>query len=348
MTVVDFEGVALQHLVTHHVGNKLRGESYVLSNEATSIEQGTESHLLKYFLDGLKTEEWYSFTHPLQVDMNEVYTVVKEMFAEGGNFIKLSQDIAKLLYEHTTHPKVAEGELNIAYFSGIVYNGEETDAVGIYKSETNVPYLKMNASERNFYIHHDFGFEIKAIDKACLIINTDADSGFCTLVADNARKGEEAKYWKDDFLQLKPISNEFHQTKHFLNIAKEFVANKITEEFEISKTDKIDLLNRSLEYFRNTDNFDKKEFESAVFVDPDLIDSFNKFGNQYKEDNQLELKDKFEISTAAVKKQARVFKSVLKLDGNFHVYIHGNREMIEQGIDKDGRKFYKLYFEHEE
>ena len=53
------------------------------------------------------------------------------------------------------------------------------------------------------------------------------------------------------------------------------------------------------------------------------------------------------ISAPAVKKQAKIFKSVLKLDKNFHIYIHGNREMIEQGVEKDGRKFYKIYFEKE-
>jgi hypothetical protein len=57
--------------------------------------------------------------------------------------------------------------------------------------------------------------------------------------------------------------------------------------------------------------------------------------------------DSFEISTQAVKKQARIFKSVLKLDKNFHIYIHGNRDMIEQGVEKDGRKYYKIYFENE-
>jgi hypothetical protein len=49
----------------------------------------------------------------------------------------------------------------------------------------------------------------------------------------------------------------------------------------------------------------------------------------------------------AVKKQERIFKSVLKLDKNFHIYIHGDRELIEQGMDADGRKFYKIYFEEE-
>ena len=48
-----------------------------------------------------------------------------------------------------------------------------------------------------------------------------------------------------------------------------------------------------------------------------------------------------------MKKQARAFKSVLKLDKNFHIYIHGDRNMIEQGIDNDGRKFYKIYYQEE-
>ena len=60
----------------------------------------------------------------------------------------------------------------------------------------------------------------------------------------------------------------------------------------------------------------------------------------------LNWQDNFEISAQAVKQQARAFKSVLKLDKNFHIYIHGNREMIEQGIDENGRKYYKIYYEH--
>ena len=55
----------------------------------------------------------------------------------------------------------------------------------------------------------------------------------------------------------------------------------------------------------------------------------------------------FPISSAAVKQQARVFRSVLKLDRNFHIYIHGNRELIQQGKDADGRKFYKIYYDTE-
>ena len=61
----------------------------------------------------------------------------------------------------------------------------------------------------------------------------------------------------------------------------------------------------------------------------------------------MEIHDNFEISAHAVKRQARIFKSVIKLDKNFHIYIHGDRNKIESGIDESGRKFYKIYYDQE-
>ena len=56
--------------------------------------------------------------------------------------------------------------------------------------------------------------------------------------------------------------------------------------------------------------------------------------------------ESYDISESAVKKQARAYKSVIKLDKNFHIYVHGNRELIEQGEDEKG-KYYKVYFKEE-
>jgi hypothetical protein len=61
----------------------------------------------------------------------------------------------------------------------------------------------------------------------------------------------------------------------------------------------------------------------------------------------IDQQDNFAISADAVKRQARVFKSVLKLDTNFHLYIHGDREKIERGVDESGRKSDKIYYEQE-
>ncbi len=348
MTILDTTEVELDTIITHHVGNKLNDEKYHLSNEETILDTITCSYLLKLFLSPLKPEEFYSFTHPISLEFNDVYKLVAGLFADMGDFIAVSQNIAKLLYDHSMHPKIKEGELNIVYFTNVMIDNEVVDAIGIFKSETNVPFIKMNSRKASYEINHDFGYEIKSPDKGCVIFNTDQEGGYKILLIDTTRKAEEAQYWKDDFLKLKPISNDFLQTKQFLSIAKDFVANKLAEEYEVSKADKIDYLNKSLEYFKNNDNFDKKDFEETVFQDKGLIESFRNFDEQYKAENNFEIADSFEISTSAVKKQTRVFKSVLKLDKNFHVYIHGNKDLIEQGIDKDGRKFYKLYYEEEE
>jgi hypothetical protein len=84
-------------------------------------------------------------------------------------------------------------------------------------------------------------------------------------------------------------------------------------------------------------------FEDEVLQDKQVIDAFQ----SYDKGELLGINRGFEISQQAVKRQARIFKSVLKLDKNFHVYIHGNRDLIERGEDEAGRKFYKLYYKEE-
>jgi len=347
MTTLDFTQVELKQLITHHVGNKLRDEKFTLSSEVSTIADDTKDFLLKYFLLPIKAEEFFSFTHPVKLELNDIYTIVKDIFSKQNSFINSSQSIAKLLYEQSMHPKIKEGELNIAYFSSVVLDDEAVEAIGIYKSETDVPFIKMKNQKSKFSINHDYGFEIKGMDKGCIIFNTDQNKGYKILIVDNANKLAEAQYWKDDFLKVKPISNEFHQTDQFLGITKNFVTKQLAEEFEVSKADKIDFLNRSVKYFKTHENFDKREFEKEVFQDLEMIKSFRNYDSSFREENDIELTDNFQISPQAVKKQSRVFKSVLKLDKNFHIYIHGNREMIEQGIEEDGRKYYKIYFQQE-
>lgn len=347
MNTLEFTKVELQQLITHHIGNKSRDENFSLSDEETAIDEETKELLLKYFLLPVKAEEFYSFSHAVKLELNSIYVLAENIFSDNDNFITSSQDIAKLLYEQSVHPKIKEGELNIAYFTNVIFDNESIDAIGIFKSETDTPFLKMKKQKSKFTIHHDFGFEIKGMDKGCVIFNTDRQNGYKILIIDNANKVADAQYWKDDFLNVKPIANEFYQTNQFLGIAKSFVTKQLSEEFEVSKADKINLLNRSVAYFKTHESFDKSEFEGEVFEDKGLIKSFQKYDTTYREQHEIDLNNSFDISPLAVKKQAKVFKSVLKLDKNFHIYIHGDRELIEQGVDADGRKFYKIYFKQE-
>lgn len=71
-----------------------------------------------------------------------------------------------------------------------------------------------------FDIESRQGININKLDKGCLIFNTEKESGYVISIVDNTNKGNEAQYWKDEFLGVRPIANEFHQTNQFLGIAK--------------------------------------------------------------------------------------------------------------------------------
>ena len=347
MTSLDFTEISLNRLITHHIGNKLRDEKYILSNEETRIESETLKLLLKYFLLPINVEEFYSFTHQLKLELNDIYSVAESIFSNPRKFVSSSKGIAKLLYEQSMHPKIKAGELNIAYFTNSMLNDESVDAIGIFKSESDVPFIKMMNEHSRFSIKHDYGFDLKGMDKGCVIFNTDAANGYKLLLIDNSSKSGDAQYWKDNFLQVTPISDDFHQTQEYLGIAKSYITKQLPEEFNVTKADKIDLLNRTVEYFKRNGNFDKEDFERGVFFNPEMRKSFQNFDTNFREENEIELTNNFEISKQAVKKQARVFKNVLKLDKNFHVYIHGNTNLIEHGVEKDGRKYYKIYYDKE-
>ncbi len=68
----------------------------------------------------------------------------------------------------------------------------------------------------------------------------------------------------------------------------------------------------------------------------------------YTKETDIPVADTFEISNNAFKDVKRRFRSVIKLDKNFHVYVHGNESRIVQGYDEaKGLKYYTLYYDEE-
>jgi hypothetical protein len=100
-------------------------------------------------------------------------------------------------------------------------------------------------------------------------------------------------------------------------------------------------------FFKEQDSFDMSEFEAEVIIQPDVVNQFKQYKEEYQQEREMYIADAFDISTPAVKKQQGVFKSVLKLDKNFSLYIHGDKTLIQKGKDDDGRKYYKLYYQEE-
>jgi hypothetical protein len=165
-------------------------------------------------------------------------------------------------------------------------------------------------------------------------------------VVDKTNKQNDTRYWITDFLQVEPQSNSYHHTDQYLGMCKLFIANEYAEKFDVSKSDQADLMNRSMDYFKTKEQFNLEEFTEEVIHHPELKETFMEYKQHFQKSRNFEIDDAFDIHLSAVKKQEKVFKTVIKLDKNFHLYIHGRRDLIEKGYDEmTGKKFYKLLYD---
>lgn len=347
MTGID--SVHLKEVIVHKVGNPTRGEELTLSVNPLTLNDGIVNGLLtKYFLSAFNENELYQFTHLNDLGLNEVYTYVRTIFEKPAKFVKQSVLLAQFLYSKSTHVKVKEGELYVALFDGVHYDGEFIPAIGIFKSENKETFLKVFPHGQSLEVIHEEGININKMDKGCLIFKTDMADGYKVCVVDNTNKQADAQYWVNDFLQVQRCADSYNNTDNYLSLCKNFITKEYGEKFDIDKSEQMDMLNRSIDYFKTKEQFNLQEFNDEVIHHPEVVDSFMQYKENFEKARNYEIEDEFDIHLSAVKKQAKVFKSVLKLDKNFHIYIHGRRDLIEKGVDeKTGRKYYKIYFEEE-
>ena len=346
------QDATFESLAIHRVGNKSQDEFYVLSDAPIDLsgDEVLPQLLMQYFMQPFsKAKEVYRFYHPNDdLQLNEVYYFVKQYFEDKIAFQYLSEQLAKHLYEVSDHPKIKAGEVYIVALDNVQMEGEDHKAIGIFKSENKEAYLKVYPNTGGFQVDYEQeAININKLDKGVVIVNVEEEEGYKVLVVDQTNQSE-AVYWKDDFLKIKTRNDNFQQTGNLLKVYKNFVNEKLDESFELEKADKIDLLNRSMEYFKTKESFDEQEFEEEVIANPQAASLFKEYKQAFEEEFDSPFQTNFDIADTAVKKMASAYKTVIKLDKNFHIYIHGKREYLETGYDEEkGKQFYKLYFDQE-
>ena len=336
----------LSQIIVHKVGNKINQESLILSQEELKLEDDMKELLQDFFLKNFKSEEQFRFYSDSYLVNNPVYSSVSEIFEDKNKFVWESENLAKHLYEITENPRVQSGELFIVYFEGEENaDGNKIDSIGIFKIENKNPFLKIFPQNETFEIEKDYGIGLSKLDKGALIYNTGRETGYAVSVIDNNKNGD-IYYWFEDFLKVKQRDDEYFHTQETLAVYKDFITKQLPTEFEVSKADQADFLNKSINFFKEKEQFDFEEFTNEVLEDKNVIESFVNFKTDYEQDMQISISEEFPINSAAVKKNQRYFKSVIKLDKNFHIYVHGDRKKIETGQDERG-KYYRLYFDEE-
>ncbi len=349
--MIDISQVKIENVIVHQIGSRTEGQGVKYSKSPLVLqdEDVVGNILVHYFFSSFKTEAYFNFSEPDDGGFNYINNAVTSIFDDGSLFYETSVKIAGFLHEKSNHPKIKGGEFYLALFRNCVVDGEVVDAIGIFKSENKETFLKVYLKDHNFELGTQEGINIRKLDKGCIIFNTEREFGYKIVMVDNVNKGSEAHFWKDDFLSLHQREDSYYFTQNYLNLCKGFVNEVYNGTNKVPKPEQFDFLNRSINFFDNRNNFDQEEFEKEVVRYPEVSDIFVDYKRRFSEDNGCQLSDSFDISKSAVKSEKKYFKSVLKLDKNFHVYVHGRREYIEKGFDpQKGMNYYKLFFEQEQ
>ncbi len=341
----NFKEAQLEQLAIHFIGNAADEEGMNLSKQLVQVDADITTLLKSYFLKPFKEQELYTFHHGSDLELNEIFHYASAIFDDPASLYLQSINIAKHLYESSSHPNIKPGELYISYFDECVINGEVVEVLGIFKSENKDTYLKVYPQGEGYGLEGEQGININKLDKGCLIFNTEKESGYRVAVIDNTNKSSEAQYWLTQFLNIRPNEDSYYHTKNYISLCKEFAEEAFPEA---DKVDKIDMVNNAVEFFSKKESFNIEEFNNEVMQDETMIEKFQSYKNTFQETNDVPAFDEFDISKQAVKRSKRFIKSVIKLDKNFHVYVHGNRQNIVRGFDEQlNMNTYTLYFKEE-
>lgn len=353
----DFSGVQMSNVVVHKVGNKSREEGFVVSPAVYDLTDGNlEDMLLKYFLSPFKEKVLYKFHHEADIHLNELYMYASSIFIHPETFYEQSVNIVKHLYESSGHPQIKGGEFYVAYFADCVLNGENVDAIGVFKTENKENYLKVTHHYNEFLLGADAGINIKKLDKGCIIFNAASIDGYRLAIVDNVNKSSgEALYWKDDFLRITDVQDEHFQTKNCLDMCRDFTENIYGPVFKADKKDQVVFMNEAIAYFDNNKEFRLNDFVDTVIKQPEIAEQFKEHKYLYEINQGIDAQETFDISNQAVKTAKKKFKSLIKLDTEIEIKLkaaaaeQGELEFIERGYDEiKGMHYYKVYFNAEE
>lgn len=315
-------------------------DSLVLGEESfTHPEVMLEAAFTQLAFSKIDLEQQYEFFHETNIALNEVYTYVSAIFKEEKSFLEQSKSIARHLHSVSQHPNIKSGELFIGLFDNCFFMNEAKKIVAIVKIDEKEMFLDVKNDQNKMIIHGIDGINVKKINNMAIIVDMGEEQVPAVYI--KTKRKEDIVYWQERFLKIKAADEHYHKTNLALTECKKY----ILKEDNFSNTEKLGLLNKTLDYFRNEDEFQVNEYIETVF---DKTDSTQRdiIINSVKPYETI-------ISESALEKAEKKYKRKIKLDSNIEIQVNVQNieqvdELIEVGYDEaTNRKYYKIYFQEE-
>lgn len=350
--MLNFYPAQIESVSLHRVGNKNKNEGVFLSAEPYRLNDEISGLLKEYFFKPFreKEENYFRFSNEVDVEFNEVFMAVSEIFAEPSKSHSVSKKIATHLFEQSNHPHIKSGEVYVVHFSDMLLDNNKVDAIGIFKSELKHDFLQFQENGDNLDILIKQGININKLDKGCLVFNEGKEEGYKVLSIDSNRY--DAKYWLENFLSLEPLSDDNFKTKNYLKFCQNFAKDVVLPAED--KQQEVLFMNRAVNHFAKNDAFEESTFLNEVMENPELIPEFKHYKVEKGPKFSIEDVSNFDIANKAVSDARKKIKNVINLDTNVQIKMdfinpESAEKFVEKGWDEERQMYYYLvYFNKEQ
>ncbi|WP_277585413.1 nucleoid-associated protein [Psychrobacillus antarcticus] len=325
----------LVQYVVHYVGDTL-----VLGDESfTQTEVMLEAAFTQLAFNKIDLEQRFEFFHETDIGLNEVYTYVNSIFDQNSSFLEQSKHIATHLKSVSQHPNIKSGELFIGLFDNCLWHTEVKKVLAIVKIDEKEIFLDVKNDQNKMIVNGIDGINVRKINNMAVIVDMGPDVAPAVFM--KTKKKEDVVYWQERFLKIKVADEHYHKTELALTECKKY----IIKEESYTNTEKLGFLNKTLDYFRNEEQFQVDDYIDTVFEKTDPVQK-DIIINSVKPYETV-------ISDSAIAKAEKTYKRKIKLDSNIEIQVNVRDidevdKLIEVGYDEaTNRKFYKIYFQEE-
>ncbi|MFY7665209.1 nucleoid-associated protein [Flavobacterium sp.] len=350
--MINLYNTQIESLSLHRIGNKSRNEGVFLSKDTLNLSDEMMPLIKEFFFKPFreKEENYYQFAHEVDLEYNEMYTILSGIFDNPHTAHEQASKVAQHLYEQSNHPHIKNGELFVAYLTNALIDNQRVDAIGIFKSEIQTDFLQFEEKDENLTLLLQQGINLSKLDKGCLVFNYKKEEGYKILSVDSNRY--DARYWLEHFLNVDVFQDENFITKKYLKFCQDFAKDVVLPAED--KKEEVMFMNRSVNYFAKNDNFEETNFLNEVLDNPDLIPEFKNYKVDKGEKYSIEDVTSFPIANAAVTDARKKLKNTIQLDTNIQIKLdfinpESAEKFVEKGWDEERQMYYYLvYFNKEQ
>ncbi|MDD7888198.1 nucleoid-associated protein [Flavivirga sp. 57AJ16] len=348
--MISRKNASISKFIIHKVGNKFNDTKNAFSENTVDFDEASYDLMLPFLLRPFgSVVQSYRFNHHANISLNEINSYCSQLFSDEDAFIDVSKHIVTHLFEQSTSANIKTGDVMVVMFEGIEYQDMTTNAIGIFKIESKVNFFQTYLEDKSYDVLVQKGISSKKVDKGCLILNQSDTEGPIILSVDN--NSYDAQYWINQFLNIKYADDANNHTQQYIELCKEFSTEVLKTNYGSQEQNAF--LAKTIDFFKENEVVNIERFKEGIFEGEKQIRQFEDYKKEYEGEQNLVIRNQFDVAERVVTKEKKKIKTDIKLDTNIQIKLDidapdASTEYLERGFDDEKKMhYYKVFFNSE-